>query len=262
MKRLILIVTLVCLTAALTFAQNGTPSSKATAAINTVVYCSVTSVSTIGDPILTCHDVFGGTPVEPTPDNFVPIMQTTVKVSNSQSLFVTPSFVTGLYASTKVKSSPGSGSSATASGGVYVRAVLYDGAGNVIVAEPIKQCDASILGCYADKNGLKGVVFDSRVQTLTQDISTCLVNVVVGGVTGSGTCTFDLTTQLVLQTTSAHSFGFIFPNVGVGVYTLSVEAGLDSNAFGSGSYSATGGAAFGLGSVTAESVRLVHNFAF
>jgi hypothetical protein len=46
------------------------------------------------------------------------------------------------------------------------------------------------------------------------------------------------------------------------VYTLSVEAGLDSNAFGTGAYSATGGAAFGLGSVTAESVRLVHNFAF
>jgi hypothetical protein len=99
------------------------------------------------------------------------------------------------------------------------------------------------------------------VQTLTQDISECLVNVTVGGVTGSRTCTFDLTTQLVLQTTSAHSFGFIFPNVGL-VYTLSVEAGLDSNAFGTGAYSATGGAAFGLGSVTAESVRLVHNFAF
>jgi hypothetical protein len=181
-----------------------------------------------------------------------------VKVSNSQSLFVTPSLVTGLYTNTKTRTSPGTTSSATASGGVYLRAVLYDSQGNVILAEPIKSCDTGILGCYADANGLKGVVFDSRVQTLTQSLSNCVVNLGIS----TGTCTFDQTTQLILQTTSAHSFGFIFPNVGVGVYTLSIEGSLDSNAFGSGLASATGGAAFGLGSVTVESVRMVHDFSF
>jgi hypothetical protein len=181
-----------------------------------------------------------------------------VKVSNSQSLFVTPSLVTGLYTSTKTKTSPGTTSSATAAGGVYLRAVLYDSAGHAIIAEPIKSCDSSILGCYADANGNKGVALDTRTQTLTQDISNCLVT--VG--TLSGSCTFDLTTSLTLQTTSAHSFGFIFPNVGVGVYTVSIEGSVDSSAFGSGQATAVGGAAFGLGSVTVESVRLVHDFSF
>ncbi len=258
MKRMLALILLVSLFATVAFAQ-GTPSSKATAAINTTVYCNISNSSTLGDPAMTCHDVFSGTPVEPTADHFVPFMTTTVKVSNSQSLFVTPSLVTGLYTSTKVKSSPGGGaSSATAMGGVYVRAVLYDASGKAIIAEPIKSCETDVLGCYADAQGNKGVVFDSRVQTLTQDITNCVVN--VGIVTG--TCTFDLTTQLILKTTSAHSFGFIFPNVGVGVYTLSIEGSVDSDAFGSGSYTSVGGAAFGLGSVTAESVRLVHGFAF
>ncbi len=262
MKRFVATVLFVSLAAVLATAQNGTPSSKATAAINTAVYCNVSNWTSIGDPVMTCHDIFGGTPVEPTADHFVPIMAMTAKLSNSQSLFVTPSLVTGLYTNTKVRTSTGSSSSATASGGVFLRAVLYDSGGNPIIAEPIKSCDSSILGCYADVNGNKGVVLDSRVQTLTQDLTNCVVNVVVGGVAGSGTCDFTLTTQLILQTTSAHSFGFIFPNVGVGVYTLSIEASLDSSAFGSGSATAVGGAAFGLGSVTAESVRLVHGFSF
>ena len=246
------------------FAQNSTPSSKATAAINTAVGCTVSSASTLGDPpVQTCHDIFTGASVDVTPDNFARIMQTTVKLSNSQSLFVMPSLVTGLYTNTKVKSSPGGGTStAVAQGGVYLRAVLYDGDGNPIVAEPIKSCDGDILGCYADAAGAKGVVLDSRIQTLSQDISNCIVNVTVGGVSETGTCTFDLTTQLILQTTSAHSFGFIFPNVGQGVYRLEIQAAVNSGATVSGSGTAIGSAAYGLGSVTVESVRLVHDFSF
>lgn len=241
-----------------------TASSKATAAMNTAVGCTVSGATTIGDTLpVTCHDIYSGAAVDVTPDNFARIMKTTVKLSSSQSLFVTPSLVTGLYTSTKTKTSPGGGAStAVASGGVYLRAVLYDSNENVIVAEPIKSCDSSILGCYEDSHGAKGVVLDSRIQSLTQDISNCLVNVTVGGVSGSGTCTFDLTTQLVLQTTSAHSFGFIFPNVGQGTYRLEIQVAADSNATVSGSGTAVGSAAYGLGSVTAESVRLVHDFSF
>jgi len=240
-----------------------TASSKATAAISTAVGCTVSSQTTIGDVLpQTCHDIFSGAAVDVTPDNFARIMKSTVKLSNSQSLFVTPSLVTGLYTSTKTKSSPGGGASTSvAQGGVYLRAVLYDSNENVIVAEPIKRCDNTILGCYADSNGAKGVVLDSRVQSLTQDITACIVNVTVGGVPGTGTCTFDLTTQLVLQTTSAHSFGFIFPNVGQGVYRLEIQAAVNSSATTTGG-TAIGSAAYGLGSVTAESVRLVHDFSF
>jgi hypothetical protein len=253
-----------------TLAQNA--SSKATAAINTAVWCTLnTSTSGSISGIQTassCTDLFSGAQVTQTPDNFVPIMTTSIKVSNSQSLFVTPSLVTGLYTNTAVKTKPGQSSTAVAMGGVYVRAVLLDpNTGNVVAtAFPIEECAMIVadggtppLGCQQDANGLWGVIFDSRIQTLTQQLSDCTVS--SGGV-NVGSCTFDLTTQLILQTTAAHSFGFIFPNVGVGTYNVSIQAAVDANANTSGNSYAAGAAAFGLGSVTVESVRLVHNFAF
>lgn len=265
------------------FAQSGTPSSKATAAINTAVWCTY-STSTSGDvsgipTVNSCVDLFSGAQITPTPDNFIPIMSTAIKVSNSQSLFVTPSLVTGLYTNTAVKSKTsggtGSTSTAVAMGGVYLRAVLRDPtnpdpATNVVaIAYPIEECaiiaaegGTPPLGCQQTANGEWGVVLDSRVQTLSQTLSGCTVSI-TGGATG--TCSFDLTTQLILQTASAHSFGFIFPNVGVGTYNVSIEAAVDSDASTSstngGSY-AVGASAFGLGSVTVESVRLVHGFSF
>src|SRR6266478_8363312 len=77
-----------------------------------------------------------------------------------------------------------------------------------------------------------------------------------------GSCNFDSTLQLVLDATSAHTFNFIFPNVGVGTYTVSVEAAVNTSASVGGSGTAIAGAAYGLGSMTSESVRLVHDFSF
>jgi len=263
----------VCLAAVLVLSSIGAfaQSSKATAAINTAVWCTY-STSTSGDTsgiptVSSCTNLFSGAEVTATPDNFIPIMTSTIKVSNSQSLFVTPSLVTGLYTNTAVKSKTsggtGSTSTAVAMGGVYLRAVLYDENDNMIVAFPIQECSADILGCVlvpssGGAGSGYGVVLDSRIQTLSQTLSGCTVS------TG-GTCSFDLTTQLILQTATAHTFGFIFPNVGVGTYTVSIQAAVDSNANTSttngGAY-AVGASAFGLGSVTVESVRLVHNFSF
>ena len=257
------------LTSAGAIAQNA--SSKATAAINTAVWCTLdTSTSGTISGIQTassCVDLFSGAQVTPTPDNFIPIMTTSIKISNSQSLFVTPSLVTGLYTNTAVKTRTGQSSSAVAIGGVYLRAVLIDpNTGNVVAtAFPIEECaiiaadgGTPPLGCQQDANGLWGIILDSRIQTLSQQLSNCTVK--VGPNVGS--CSFDLTTQLILQTTSAHTFAFIFPNVGVGTYDVSIQAAVDANANTSGNAYAAGAAAFGLGSVTVESVRLVHNFAF
>jgi serine/threonine protein kinase len=67
----------------------------------------------------------------------------------------------------------------------------------------------------------------------------------------------------VARDTSAHSFDFIFPNVGVGTYSVEIQMAVNSDAqVVSGSGSAVGAAAFGLGSVTVEVVRLVHDFSF
>lgn len=247
------------LAAANAFAQ-GTPSSKATAAINTSVACVVKGTSNIGDPVpVDCHDIFSGDAVQVTADNFAEIMKTTVKVSNSQSLFVSPSLVTGLYTNTKVKTSTGGTSTATAMGSVYMRAVLKDSAGNVVkIAYPVAACTPDILGCQADSNNKFGVILDSRVQTLSQSISDCVVN--VGALTG--TCSFDSTIGLILQTTSAHTFNMIFPSVGVGTYTVSIQAAVKADGTIGGTATAIGAAAYGLGSVTVESVRLVKDFSF
>jgi len=146
-----------------------------------------------------------------------------------------------------------------------MRAVLSTdakGSNIVQIADPVGMCTNDILGCQQTSNGSFGVVLDSRVQTLTQTLSDCVVNVTVGGIAGSGTCTFDSTIDLILKTTSAHTYNFIFPNVGQGVYYVVVQVGVDSAATVSGSGVAVGSAAFGLGSLTVESVRLVHDFSF
>ncbi len=196
-----------------------------------------------------------------TPDNFVPVMTSTMKVSNSQSIIVSPSLVTGLYTNTMTKTHTGGTSTATATGGVYLRVVLRDpNTGAVVqVADPVAACSDAILGCVQDSSNHYGVVLDSRLQTLTQTLSNCVVT--VAGTAG-GSCDFDSTLQLVLNTTSAHTFNFIFPNVGVGTYTVSVECGVNTDATSSLGGTAIAGAAYGLGSMTAESVRLVHGFTF
>jgi hypothetical protein len=186
-------------------------------------------------------------------------MASTIKVSNSQSLFVSPSLVAGLYTETKTRTSPGTTSTAVASGGGFLRAIVTNQASGVQqIGWPVAACTADLLGCHADANGIFGVTLDTRVQSLTQSISNCIVT--VAGTSG-GTCSFDLTTDLMLKTTSAHTFNFIFPNVGVGTYTVEIQAAVNAGATASVG-TAIGAAAYGLGSLTVESVRLVHDFSF
>jgi hypothetical protein len=134
-----------------------------------------------------------------------------------------------------------------------------DSSGHVVaVADPVAVCANDVLGCQQVGQDY-GVVLDSRVQTLTQSLSDCVVTVA----SSTGSCFFDSTVQLILKTTSAHTFNFVFPNVGVGVYNVAIQVAVDSSAtLNAGSGSAIGAAAFGLGSMTVESVRMVHNFSF
>jgi len=251
-----------CLVAALSvsagFAQ--TASSKATAAINTLVKCTMSSAtSDDGDFTIpaSCVDLFSGATVQPE-GVWVTIMSAPMKLSASQSVFASPSLVSGLYTQTRTKTTTGSNSTAQAMGGVYMRAVLTPVAGGPdIVGAPINVCSANILGCVS-VGGDWGVQLDTRIQTLTQSISDCTV--LVGDL--SGTCSFTSVIDLILNTTSAHTFNFIFPNVGQGSYTLKIKAAVASGASVIGSGTAIGAAAFGLGSVTADSVRLVHDFQF
>ena len=106
-----------------------------------------------------------------------------MKLSASQSVFASPSLVTGLYTQTRTKTTTGSTSTAQAMGGVYMRAVLTPaGGGPDIVGAPINVCTANILGCVSVA-GDWGVQLDTRIQTLTQSLSDCTV--VVGDLTGT-----------------------------------------------------------------------------
>ena len=246
-----------CVISAAAFAQN----SKATADISTLVGCTIDNAAS-GEttPTMTCTDVFGGSPVAETNDNFVTIMSTPVKLSASQSLFVSPSLVTGLYTDTKTTGSGSTtASTAVAEGGVFLRAVLKDTGGNVIqIGSPVSACTNDILGCHNTGSGVYGVTLDSRVQTLNSLLSSCLTT--SGPTVDCNTSEF---VQLVLNTTSAHTFNFIFPNVGQGQYVMEIQAAVNSDAsVTSGKGTSVAAAAFGLGSVTVETVRLVHDFSF
>ena len=259
-KPILILLALGLLAAPMFAAAQGLPSSKATADVNTLVRCTMSAVSNEGLAVPnSCVDLFTGDAVKVAGGVWIEIMSKPVKLSNSQSLFVSPSLVSGLYTRTRTKTQTGSTSTAQAMGAVYLRAVLApaDGGGD-IVAAPLNLCSADILGC-SEKSGYWGVVLDSRIQTLTQDITACTV--LVDSV--AGTCSFSSTIDFILETASANTFNFIFPNVGQGTYTLKIFAAVGSGAtIVAGSGTAVGAAAFGLGSVTAESVRLVHDFEF
>jgi len=265
----------------------GTVSSKATAAINDAVGCTATgaTVDVSGNTAtlpVDCTDLFNHGAVPVTADNYAPIMDAVIKLSNSQSLFVAASEVTGLYTKTSVTTHGNQQSTATAEGGVYLRAVAcpYTGSGNtanlgycvpflagpavstaVNFGFPGASCPASVnlsttLGCAPGQ----GVVLDQRLQSLTSSVSNCIVT--VG--TSSGTCSFDQTISLLLDTTSAHTMNFIFPNLSVGSWVVEIQAAVNANATVSGGSGTTaiGGAAYGLGSMTVDSVRLINSFSF
>ena len=143
-------------------------------------------------------------------------MTTQIKTSNVSDLFAGVSLVTGIYTSTTVKgNNTGSTSSAVAEGTVRVR---------VLLDPPSAGCQDNCTS--PDHRTLpdlgQGVVFDQRIQSLTANLGFIFTGQCAASPT---TCT--LTPEeitLVLDTTSAHSFNFLLPNVGVGTHNLVVQA--------------------------------------
>ena len=219
------------------FSQNGTPSSKAAAAINTLTVCA-NSNSTANVP---CTN-------QSNEGVWLDVMQTTIKTSNVADLFGGVSLVTGLYTNTNVKgNNTGAASTSVAQGTVQVRLLIDNTPG---------------LG-FPDTTG-DGVIFDQRIQTLTANIgnvfSDCFAN---GGTTGTGCVLTPQEITLVLDTTAAHSFNFLFSNVGTGLHTLRVQAIVSTSTTGTDPGNvAVANALFGLGSLTLDAVKLVNSFSF
>ena len=101
----------------------GLPSSKATADINTLVKCNMTTATNDdGTAVIpaSCVNLWTGATVgEQRRSGIRDLLSKPVKLSNSQSLFISLSLVSGLYTRTRTKTQDGSTSTAQAMGAVF-----------------------------------------------------------------------------------------------------------------------------------------------
>jgi hypothetical protein len=183
----------------------------------------------------------------------VSVMTTALANSQSSSYLINASLVTGLLTNTTVTSNGGSKSSGSATGSVQVGVIIdgsFDSNGHYLGG-----------GSYAYPGLLS---FDTRTQTLTATLGQALTGCTV--VSGIVQCTgfTQEQIQLVLDTTSAHSFEFILPNVGVAPnsapHRIDVVAQVSSSTLSSGLGSALASACYGAGSIVVDAVRLGHTF--
>jgi hypothetical protein len=186
--------------------------------------------------------------------HWLDVMTTQIKTSNVADLFAGVSLVTGVYTSTTVKgNNTGSTSTAVAEGTVKVR-VLLDPLG--------ANCQTNCTGFLTLPDQNSGVVFDQRIQSLSANLGNIFTSACAASPSTCALTAEQIT--LVLDTSSAHSFNFILPNVGTGTHTLTVQAQINTD--NTSIFSNTNGgvsasnAMFGLGSLTIDSVRLVNSF--
>jgi hypothetical protein len=206
------------------------------------------------------------------------VMNAGIKTSTTTDLFVSPSLVTGLYTNTQIKGHKDTATSetATAAGSVAVR-VLLDCSNCSGIDQPQTGDVSYAQAGEPDPNG-NGIVYDARIQQLTGTLGEAITSGCLDLSGGTNTCDPEIL-DLILSTTSAHTFNFIFINVGNGDHTITVQARLNT---GSVCYNPDGGgttcsntdivntnlasevsaALYGLGSVTVIPVHLGPGFSF
>jgi hypothetical protein len=202
------------------------------------------------------------------------VMNSSLRTSNTTDLFISPSLVTGLYTDTQVKGNSTTSQTAAATGSVAVR-VLIDCTNCAAVGAPQAALAVFTTAGQPDPLGT-GIVFDARIQQLSATLGSVITTDCIAAV---NTCTPEQI-DLILSTTSAHSFNYILTNVGSGVHTITVQARLDvgqvctnnnpngtggvtcSNAVNTTLGSSIAAALFGVGSVIVQPVHLAPGFSF
>ena len=261
----ILATSLLCLLASFAFAQS-TTSPQGGAGIYTGNAVCAASNAGLGSALQPCVDTSGN-------GKWFTVMNASLKTSNTTDLFISPSLVTGLFTQTNVKgSSAGTSQTAAATGSVAVR-VLID-CTNCAAAGAVQATPAVYTAAAQPDPGATGVVFDARIQQLTATLG----QVITSACLLANNCT-DEEIDLILSTTSAHSFNFILTNVGSGQHKITVQARLDAgqvctnnNSNGTGGVTCTNvntalgssvaAALFGVGSVVVQPVHLAPGFSF
>lgn len=253
------------------FAQT-TTSPQGAAAINSAVTCvgsSFQSSSNTGSLPAPCTDSKGN-------GQWFTVMNASLKTSKTTDLFISPSLVTGLYTNTQIKGNTKKATSetATAAGSVAVR-VLLD-CSNCSAAGTAQTGDVAYAQAgQPDPNG-NGIVYDARIQQLTGTLGQAITSGCLNLTDGTDSCGPEIL-DLILSTTSAHTFNYIMTNVGNGQHTITVQVRLNTGAVcyntnGSGTTcsskdvvntdlaSEVSAALYGLGSVTVIPVHLAPGF--
>lgn len=215
------------------------------------------------------------------------VMTASLKASTNKTFFVSPSLVTGLYTNTQVSgktSGNPSSETATSVASVAVR-VLLDCVGCANAGQPQVGNASWAMAGYPDagsglaNQGGSGIIFDARIQQLTATLGQAITTgCLTFTTTLSNTCPPEVI-DLILDTTSAHTFNFILPEVGAGQHTVTIQARLDAGdiCYSTKGYittcstnqvvnttlaSSISAAVFGLGSVTVIPVQLAPGFSF
>ncbi len=224
MKNICVVFVLCILVATAASAQNSTSPQGGTAIYDGAVACvgsSFQATSNTGPLPPPCMDSKTGNGM------WYTVMSASLKASTNKTYFVSPSLITGLYTNTQVSGkTTGNPSSetATAVASVAVR-VLLDCVGCSLPGAAQSTSVSWSKAGYPDEAG-SGVIFDARIQQLTATLgqaitSTCLtlVTSTTGSTTLSNTCPAEVI-NLILDTTSAHTYNFILPEVGAGTHTV------------------------------------------
>jgi hypothetical protein len=173
-------------------------------------------------------------------------LQLQIKVSNgNSSLLVGGSLQTSILTNTSTTGGGGK-QTATATGSVIVT-MLVDGH-----LAPVDCTTACPIGLAYPPM----VTYDMRQQTLTTNLGS-----ICGTVAGVVTCTTAESIQLILSTTSAHSFNFIVPGLAGGTHTIQFKIAASTDATASSLLAgAEAQVAVGVGSLTAQVVKTLTPF--
>jgi hypothetical protein len=183
-------------------------------------------------------------------EDWTTILEQSIKTPNKKDLFIDVSLETGLYTRTLVKSKRNDAGdpdwdTSRARAEIQVRVVIDEGTADERDASPTP------------------VVFNMREQTLSAKFmgiftAECfVVNPDTGEVTLIYDCLEPEELELILETLSANSFGFVIDELTPGVHTVSVQARIATNGEAEeGEWEAE--ALVGKGSVLIEVVRMIN----
>ena len=235
MKNICVLFMLCMLVATAASAQNSTSPQGGTAIYDGAAACvgssftGSTSGSNTGVLPPPCTDGSGN-------GSWFTVMNASLKGSTNKTYFVSPSLVTGLYTNTQVSgknSGTPTSETATAVASVAVR-VLLDCVGCSMAGQPQTGTATWTMAGYPDagsgqpNQGGSGIIFDARIQQLTATLGQAITSgCLTFTTTLSNTCPPEVM-NLILDTTSAHTFNFILPEVGAGQHTVTIQARLDA----------------------------------